>query len=101
VNSALSRADGITVAELAALTDPAASGLFTERESAALAYAAAITNGNTVSKDVFDIMQRHFNADEIVELTATITWEICAAKFNRALQIEGQGIAAVCPLPGR
>jgi alkylhydroperoxidase family enzyme len=93
----LSRADGITVAELAALTDPAASGLFTERESAALAYAAAITNGNTVSKDVFDIMQR----DEIVELTATITWEICAAKFNRALQIEGQGIAAVCPLPGR
>jgi hypothetical protein len=37
----------------------------------------------------------------IVELTATITWETCAAKFNRALQIEGQGIAALCPLPGR
>ena len=35
----------------------------------------------------------------IVELTATITWEICAAKFNRALEIEGQGIGAVCPLP--
>jgi alkylhydroperoxidase family enzyme len=101
MNSALSRADGITDPELAALTETAASGLFTERERAALAYAAAITSDNTVVKDVFTEVQRHFNADEIVELTATITWEICAAKFNRALQIEGQGISAVCRLPGR
>jgi alkylhydroperoxidase family enzyme len=96
----LSRADGVTVEELAALAGPAASGLFSERECAALAYAAEITNGNTVKTDSFDSMRRHFSADEIVELTATITWEICAAKFNRALEIEGQGIAAVCPLPG-
>ncbi|MBI3667270.1 MAG: carboxymuconolactone decarboxylase family protein, partial [Acidobacteria bacterium] len=30
-----------------------------------------------------------------VELTATITWEICAAKFNRALEIEAQGVCRV------
>jgi alkylhydroperoxidase family enzyme len=93
----LSRADGSP----SRTTEPAASGLFTERECAALAYAAAITNGHSVARELFLTVQRQFNADEIVELTATITWEICAAKLNRALQIEGQGIAAVCPLPVR
>ena len=96
----MSRADGVTAEELAALSESAASRLFTERESAALAYAAAITKGNSVAKELFETVERHFSADEIVELTASITWEICAAKFNRALEIEGQGIAAVCPLPG-
>lgn len=96
----MSRADGVTVEELAALNEPEASGRFTERERAALGYAAQIANGNTVKNDLFDSVRRHFSADEIVELTATITWEICAAKFNRALEIEGQGIGAVCPLPG-
>jgi alkylhydroperoxidase family enzyme len=95
----LSRADGVTAEELTALDAPAASRLFTERESAALAYAAAITKGDSVAEELFETVERHFSANEIVELTATITWEICAAKFNRALQIEGQGIAAVCPLP--
>jgi alkylhydroperoxidase family enzyme len=44
---------------------------------------------------LFERVRRHFTDDEIIELTAIITWEICAAKFNRALEIEGQGICAV------
>jgi alkylhydroperoxidase family enzyme len=96
----LSRADGVTAEELAALANPVPSGLFTERECAALAYAEEISNGNTVKTDSFNSLRRHFSADEIVELTATIIWQICAAKFNRALEIGGQGIGAVCPLPG-
>jgi alkylhydroperoxidase family enzyme len=82
---------------LGALADPAQSALFSERERAALAYAEAITLANTVSDDIFESVRRHFNNDEIVELTAVITFEICVAKFNRALEIEGHGICAVRP----
>jgi len=38
----------------------------------------------------------HYSDDEIVELTAAISWELCVSKFNRALEIEAQGI---CLLP--
>ena len=82
-------------AELDALRDPASSGLFSEREHAALAYAEAITTGNTVADELFARVRHHFSDDEIVELTATITFEICAAKFNRALEIEAQGVCRV------
>ncbi len=81
--------------ELTALGNYATSALFSERERAALDYAEAITNGNTVPDELFTLVRRHFTEDEIVELTATITWEICAAKFNRALEIESQGICTV------
>ena len=83
-------------AELIALGAFARSPLFDERDRAALAYAEAIATANTVPDELFERVRRHFSEDEIVELTATITWEICAAKFNRALEIEAQGI---CLLP--
>lgn len=92
MNSAVSRADGIDDRELDALGDYRDSELFNERERAALAFAEAITLGNTVPDNVFQAVRLHFSEDEIVELTATIVWEIAAAKFNRALEIESQGI---------
>jgi alkylhydroperoxidase family enzyme len=95
LNSAWSRAHGVSDAELSALENYAASVLFSESERASLAYAETITSANTVPEEVYAAVRRHFSDDEIVELTATITWEICAAKFNRALEIEGQGICAV------
>jgi alkylhydroperoxidase family enzyme len=82
---------------LDALADPTQSALFSEHERAALAYAEAITLANTVPDDIFESVRRHFNDNDIVELTAVITFEICVAKFNRALEIEGQGICAVRP----
>ena len=51
--------------------------------------------GNTVTEAVFASVRCEFSPDEIVELTAAIAWEICAAKFNRALEIEGQGICFI------
>lgn len=87
----------MTAEELAALADPARVPAFSDRDRAALAYAGAVTNGNIVPEDVFETIKRHFTDDEIVELTVVITWEICAAKFNRALEIEGQGICLVRP----
>ncbi len=87
----------MTVEELAALNDPANSPLFSAVERTALAYAESITTLSSVPDDLFKDVREHFTDDEIVELTATITWEICAAKFNRALEIEAQGICAVRP----
>jgi alkylhydroperoxidase family enzyme len=89
------RADGISDAELEALDDYAASPLFGERERAALAYAEAITRQSRVADELFERVRRHFDEAAIVELTATITFEICAAKFNRALEIEAQGVCRV------
>ena len=87
----------MTADELEGLADPARWTAFSEQERAALVYAEAVTTGNTVSEQVFGNLRKHFDDDAIVELTAGITFEICAAKFNRALEIEGQGICAVRP----
>jgi alkylhydroperoxidase family enzyme len=92
------RADGITEAEWAALPDAAGSPLFNGAERAALAYAEAITNSHTVADELFEELRRHFSDDAIVVLTAAITFEICAAKFNRALEIEAQGVCPVARL---
>jgi len=87
-NSILGRAAGITDEELLALRGPLTEGLFNERESAALAYADAIAAANDVGDELFARVRRHFSEEEIIELTATVTFEICVAKFNRALEIE-------------
>ena len=96
----MGRADGVSDAELDALADYKRSPLFDDRDRAALEYAEAITVAGTVPDELFARVQRHFGEDAIVELTATITFEICAAKFNRALEIEGQGMCRVArPAP--
>jgi alkylhydroperoxidase family enzyme len=98
------RTQGISEQELCALReaqlDPRGGGLFSARESAAIAYADAITGSNTVDDNMFELVRQHFSEEEIIELTATVTWEICAAKFNRALEIEWSG-QRTCPLPPR
>jgi alkylhydroperoxidase family enzyme len=97
----VSRTEGITEEELHSLRGVAidrTGGRFSEREMLALAYADAVTTSNTIEDGLFEMVRRHFSEDEIIELTATIAWEICAAKFNRALEIEWGGQSA-CPLP--
>jgi alkylhydroperoxidase family enzyme len=71
------------------------SEAFGARERAALAFADALARDNTVADEVFAEVRRWFTGDEIVELTAAIVWEVAVAKFNRALEIEGQGICFV------
>jgi alkylhydroperoxidase family enzyme len=43
-----------------------------------------------VSDEFFGRLESFFEEDEIVELTATIAWENCSSKFNRALRVESQ-----------
>lgn len=91
----MGREQGIDEARLCALADHAASALFDAREKAALAYADAITLNNSVHDDIFATVRANFSEDAIVALTAAITWEICASKFNRALEIEAQGVCLI------
>ncbi|MCA9215483.1 MAG: hypothetical protein KDB27_20600 [Planctomycetales bacterium] len=69
----------------------ASSALFDDRERLALEYADRITfTDQDVSDEFFDCLKQVFNDDELVELTATIAWENCSSKFNRAFRIESQ-----------
>ena len=49
-----------------------------------------------VPDDVFEDLKRHFNTEQIVDLTAIIALENMRARFNRALQVEADGL---CMLP--
>jgi alkylhydroperoxidase family enzyme len=82
LNSALSRAHGVSESELQALAHYENAPQFSERERAALAYAEVIARSNTVPQSLFSRVEKYFNQDEIVELTAIITWEVCAAKLR-------------------
>ena len=74
-------------------------GLFTVRQALALAYADAMTLAD-VDDDLFALVATEFDADELVELTATIAWENSSARFNRALRVPSQGLwrgeATIC-----
>jgi hypothetical protein len=49
-----------------------------------------------IPDEVFEELKRHFNTEQIVDLTATIALENMRARFNRALQIESDSF---CRLP--
>jgi len=97
INRAVGGAHGVTLDEFSQLPSHAASPAFSEAEKAALAYADAMTNVGNVSDDVFAALRPHFGENAIVELSATIAFEICIATFNRALHIESQAICVPPP----
>jgi alkylhydroperoxidase family enzyme len=71
--------------------------LFTPAERAALRYTEEMTLSSIdVPDEVFAELRRHFNAEQIVDLTATVAMENMRARFNRALQVESD---AICRLP--
>jgi alkylhydroperoxidase family enzyme len=56
-----------------------------------LEYADSMTiTGREVPDELFERLRRFYDEDAIVELTATIAWENCSSKFNRALRIPSQ-----------
>ena len=82
---------GVAVEKILEIPNYKTSSLFNDREKVALEYADHITiTALDVSDELFAQVQRHFSDDEIVELTATIAWENCSSKFNRALRIDSQ-----------
>ena len=87
---------GASYEKMAALESFRESDLFTPAEKAALELAEAMTvTPPTVTDEIFDALRPHFNEAELVELAATIAMENYRARFNRAFDIEAQGICHV------
>jgi alkylhydroperoxidase family enzyme len=84
---------GVPDEKLVALPDHATSELYDDRERTALAYADAMTRtGAEITGELFERLRRHFDEDEIVELTAIIAWENSSSKFNHALGVPSQDL---------
>ncbi len=82
---------GVAVEKILDIPNYKTSSLFDDREKVALEYADRITITELdVSEQFFAHMQHYLSDDEIVELTATIAWENCSSKFNRALRVDSQ-----------
>jgi len=82
---------GLSTEKILALPDYATSPLYGETERLALEYADCMTvTGREVSDELFARLRQVYDADALVELTATIAWENASAKFNRALRVPSQ-----------
>jgi len=87
----VSSKEGVAAEKILDIPNYKTSPLFNDRERVALEYADCITITELdVSEPFFAQVQQYFSDDEIVELTATISWENCSSKFNRALRVDSQ-----------
>lgn len=102
INSSLVLKRGGNLDKLAELERFEESGLFSEREKAALAYAEAATvTGRQTTPDIFARLREHFDDDAIIELTALVAFQNLSSKFNAALGVEAQGFCMAAPQPRR
>lgn len=79
--------EGMTQSQLDDLGKWEASGLFSEKERAVLAYTDAMTRTVQVPDDVFDAVKGFFEPRHVVELTATVATYNMVSRFLEALQI--------------
>lgn len=79
--------EGVTAAQIEALSDWQGSGLFGEVERAVLAYTDAMTREVQVSDAVFAAARKHFDDREMMELTATVAAYNLVSRFLVALQV--------------
>jgi alkylhydroperoxidase family enzyme len=94
----------VTEQQLVDLADFETSAAFTELEKLVLRCAVAMTRTPVdVPDELFAGLRRHFNPQQMVELTSAIAWENYRARFDHAFGIEAEGFSAgsVCALPVR
>ena len=80
--------EGITQAQIDALTGSANSNVFAPVDRAVLAYTDSMTNEIHVPDEVFDALKPHFDARELTELTATIAAYNLVSRFLEAVKID-------------
>ena len=92
INSMMVLRPGDSENKLMALQDFEQSTLFTEREKAALHYAEVVTRSDKqVSSEDRERLKQHYDKDEIIELTAIISFQNMSSKFNASLDVQPQG----------
>jgi len=97
LNSATLLRRGASAEKVEALDRWRESGLFSERERAALEYAEAMTHPDPgVDDALMARLKRHFGEDAVVELTGLVAFQNLSSKFNSALAVPPQGF---CRLP--
>lgn len=79
----------------AALADWEESGLFDERERAALAYADEATRKKRVAEPTFERLRAHFDEREVAELTLAVATEHYYNLVNLPLEIPDDGLQAL------
>jgi alkylhydroperoxidase family enzyme len=93
---------GIPEDKLLALPRHREATCFSALERLVIDYAEAMTRTPaTVTDELFAALQEHFDAGQLVELTAGIAWENWRARFNWAFDIGAAGFreGAACPVP--
>ena len=84
---------GVAEEKILALENYDSSPLYSEGERVALRYADAITlSDRDVSDELFAELREFYDEEQVLELTAAISWENSSSKFNRALRIDSQGL---------
>jgi AhpD family alkylhydroperoxidase len=88
----------VSSSKLDALRDFENSGLYSEREKAALAYANAMTDSNVrADESTIARLSAHFSEEAVIELTALIAFQNLSSKFNAALGVAPQGFCQTPP----
>lgn len=82
--------EGSSSEQIAALKAWQRSPLFDAAERAVLAYTDAMTKEIQVPDGLFAEVQKHFDAQELVELTATIAGYNLVSRFLEAMQVHHQ-----------
>ena len=104
IGSAVGRAEGVSDAQLRDLAVYRASSAYSPLEKLVIEYAEAMTlTPVEVADKLFAALREHFDAAQLVELTAAIAWVNYQARFDHAFGIEAQGFSegAFCALPER
>lgn len=84
---------GVADEKILALPEYETSAHYSAAERVALRYADAITlSDQDVDDALFAELRKHFDEEQILQLTASIAWENASSKFNRALRIPSQGL---------
>ena len=95
LNSSVLIERGIDLAKAQSLAHWQSSSFFSVKEKVALEYTEAVTDSTKkISDHLKKEIQKLFNEEELVELTALIAFQNMSTKFNNAVGIEPQGF---CP----
>jgi len=89
VRSHVAEAEGLTEEKIVLLAEYETSDAFTDREKAALRYAALFKSGEAaIDEDgVYEALQRHFSDEEIIELGLFCAETDGVGKFVRSLNV--------------
>jgi 4-carboxymuconolactone decarboxylase len=80
--------EGLSAAQVDALTDWGPSNLFSQKQRAVLAYVDEMTKTIDVPDNVFAELRSHFNERQIVELTMLISAYNMLTRFLAALKVD-------------